>query len=63
MSEDRARSALVELVGAPSVEPLEQHFRNTTRGHFLVWLPLTHNYEHIGQADLIRGMLGRPGRF
>jgi hypothetical protein len=22
---------------------------------------LTHNYEHVGQADLLRGLLGRPG--
>ena len=34
-----------------------------TRGYCLVYLPLTHNYEHIGQADLLRGLLGRPGPF
>ena len=32
-------------------------------GYFLVYLPLTHNYEHIGQANLLRGLLGQPGQF
>jgi hypothetical protein len=36
---------------------------DTTRGHFLVWLPLTHNYEHVGQADLNRGLSRTTGRF
>jgi hypothetical protein len=31
-----------------------------TRGFLLMYLPFIHNYEHIGQADLLRGLLGRP---
>lgn len=67
---------LDEVVGAEAVHrtavrsatplsqaPLEALWQGITRGHALVWLPLAHNCEHIGQADLIRGMLGHPGRF
>jgi hypothetical protein len=63
VTEDRIRRAL-ERMGAEPIAPLVQQFsRDARRGHFLVWLPLTHNYEHVGQADLVRGILGRPGRF
>ena len=56
----RALEGLVAERSAPSLRSL---WEGTTRGHFLAWLPLTHSYEHIGQADFIRGMLGYSGRF
>ena len=57
----RVRRAVGELVTGPAVDDLFRHWRGLTRGHFLVWLALTHSYEHLGQADLVRGMLGLPG--
>ena len=63
VTRERVHRFLVRTVAEPTRPGLEKHFQGTTRGHFLVWLPLTHNYEHIGQADLVRGLLGKPGRF
>lgn len=63
VSQERVRRAVTLMVEGPVGARLQDLWKDTTRGHFLVWLPLTHNYEHIGQADLIRGLLGRPGRF
>jgi hypothetical protein len=63
VSQERVRRAVEQLVEGPTGPRLQAFWKGTTRGHFLVWLPLTHNAEHIGQADLIRGLLGRPGRF
>jgi hypothetical protein len=54
---------VVQTTAEPTRAGLETLWHDTTRGHLLMWLPSTHSYEHIGQADLIRGMLGRPGRF
>lgn len=56
------RDAVAHLATGPARAPLEQLWQGTRKGHFLVWLALTHSYEHIGQADLIRGVLGHPGR-
>jgi hypothetical protein len=63
VGQERVRRFLEQTVKGQTVTDLQELMRDTTRGHFLVWLPLTHNYEHVGQADLIRGLLGRPGRF
>jgi hypothetical protein len=63
VSEPRVDHFVEQVVEGPTVTSLKELFKGTTLGHFLVWLPLTHNYEHVGQADLIRGLLGRPGRF
>lgn len=52
-----------ETVSISAASRFEQFCRGTTRGQFLVWLPLTHNAEHVGQVDFIRGALGQPGRF
>jgi hypothetical protein len=49
------------MVKGPTDGRLREMWTGTTRGYFLVYLPLTHNYEHIGQADLLRGLLGLPG--
>jgi hypothetical protein len=63
VSRGRVRRSVEQLVVDPTAPRLQELWKDTTRGHFLVWLPLTHNYEHVGQADLIRGLLGWPGRF
>ena len=60
---ERARRAAELLAEGPGVAHLVELWPGRTRGDFLVWLALTHSYEHVGQADLIRGLLGRPGRF
>jgi len=60
---ERVHRFLVQTTAEPTRAGLETLMRDTTKGHFLVWLPLTHNYEHVGQADLIRGLLGHPRRF
>lgn len=60
---ERVRRAATQLAAEPRRAGLASVWRDTTIGHLLVWLPLTHAYEHIGQADLVRGLLGRPGRF
>lgn len=51
------------MVSGPLVSRVRELWTGLTRGQFLSYLPLTHNYEHIGQADLLRGLLGRPGVF
>lgn len=61
VTDARVRRAVDELVTGPALTELPRHWRGLTRGHFLVWLALTHSYEHLGQADLARGMLGLPG--
>ena len=63
VSGDRIREALERMVVGPAVQKLREHWSGATKGYFLAFLPLAHNYEHIGQADLIRGLLGHPGRF
>lgn len=63
VSPHRVRHAVEQLVAEAKRAPLEDLWQGTPKGHFLVWLPLTHNYEHIGQAELIRSLLGHPGRF
>ena len=65
VSQERLRRVVVddEIVEGPTGPRLQAFWKDTTRGYFLVYLPLTHNYEHIGQADLLRGLLGRPGPF
>jgi hypothetical protein len=60
---ETVRDAVARLATGPARAPLDQLWQGTRKGHFLVWLALTHSYEHIGQADLIRGMLGHPDRF
>lgn len=60
---DRVHRFVTQTTAQPARAGLERLWQDTTRGHFLVWLPLTHNAEHIGQADLVRGLLGHPGRF
>jgi hypothetical protein len=60
---ERVRDAVEQMVAESTRPRLRQLWTGTTRGHFLAWLPLTHNFEHIGQADLIRGLLGHPGRY
>jgi hypothetical protein len=51
------------MLAGPLVSRIQELWAGMTRGYCLVYLPLTHNYEHIGQADLLRGLLGRPGPF
>jgi hypothetical protein len=51
------------MVEGPAGKRLQEFWADTTKGYFLVYLPLTHIYEHIGQADLLRGLLGHPGPF
>lgn len=63
VSPETVHCAVVQLVAEPMRAGLEELWQETRRGDFLIWLPLTHNYEHVGQVDLIRGMLGHPGRF
>ncbi len=63
VSSERVRHAVTLMAAGPGGAGLQDLWQDTTTGHFLVWLLLTHTYEHIGQADLIRGLLGRPGRF
>ena len=63
VSPEAVHRAVVQLVAEPMRAALEELWQETRRGDFLIWLPLTHNYEHIGQVDLIRGMLGHSGRF
>ena len=63
VTRERVHRFVARLATEPARASLEKLWQDTTTGHFLVWLPLTHNYEHIGQADLIRGLLGQPGRF
>lgn len=65
VGQERLRRVVVddEIVEGPTGQRLQAFWKDTTRGYFLVYLPLTHNYEHIGQADLLRGLLGRPGPF
>jgi hypothetical protein len=60
---DRVHRFVAQTAAEPARAGLEHLWRDITKGNFLVWLPLTHNAEHIGQADLVRGMLGHPGRF
>ena len=63
VSAETVQRAIMQLTAEPKRAGLENLWQGTQKGHFLLWLPLTHNYEHIGQADLICGLLGRPGRF
>jgi hypothetical protein len=63
LDQERVRDCVAQTVEGPTGAGLQELWKGTTRGHCLVWLPLTHNYEHVGQADLIRGLLGRSGRF
>lgn len=63
MSPERIHRFVVQTTAERTRTGLERLWQDITRGHLVVWLPSTHGYEHIGQADLIRGMLGRPGRF
>jgi hypothetical protein len=51
------------MISGPLVSRLQELWTGMTRGSCLSSLPLTHNHEHLGQADLLRGMLGRPGPF
>lgn len=59
----RVRRAVKQSAVGPGAAALERLWQDTTSGEFLVWLPLAHNCEHVGQAEMIRGMLGHPGRF
>lgn len=51
------------MLSGPLVSRVRELWAGMTRGRFLMYLPFTHNYEHIGQADLLRGLLARPGPF
>ena len=51
------------MLSGPLVSRVQELWAGMTRGRFLMYLPFTHNYEHIGQADLLRGLLARPGLF
>lgn len=51
------------MVEGPTGTRLQAVWRDMTRGYFLFFLPITHTYEHIGQADLLRGLLGLPGPY
>jgi hypothetical protein len=51
------------MVEGPTGKRLQEFWSGMKKGYFLVYLPLTHIYEHIGQADLLRGLLGRPSPF
>lgn len=63
VSSERIGRFVTLTVQGPAQARLEQLWQGSTTGHFLIWLVLAHNSEHIGQADLIRGILGQPGRF
>lgn len=41
---------------------VEEFWQNHPRGWFLFHLGLTHNYQHIGEALVVRGMLGQRSR-
>jgi hypothetical protein len=51
------------MLSGPLVSRIQELWAGMTRGSCLLYLPLIHNYEHIGQAELLRGLLGRPGPF
>lgn len=51
------------MLAGPLVSGVQELWAGMTRGYCLLYLAFTHNYEHIGQADLLRGLLGRPGQF
>ncbi len=51
------------MVEGPTGAHLREVWKDMTRGYFLFFLPMTHIYEHIGQADLLRGLLGLPGPY
>jgi hypothetical protein len=65
VSSKELEQAIVDdgMLSGPLVSRVRELWTGLTRGTFLSYLPLTHNYEHIGQADLLRGLLGRPGMF
>ena len=41
------------MVTGPHVSHIQESWAGMTRGYCLVYLPLTHHYEHIGQTDLL----------
>jgi hypothetical protein len=51
------------MLSGPHVSRIQELWAGMTRGRFLMYLPFTHNYEHIGQADLLRGLLAQRGAF
>jgi hypothetical protein len=61
--EERIRDFIDQLAVGPAAKQLQQMWNRATKGYFLGFLPMAHNYEHVGQADLIRGILAHPGRF
>ena len=60
---ERIHRFAAQTAAEPARAGLEHLWQDITKGHFLVWLPLTHNAEHVGQAEVVRGLLGHPGRF
>ncbi len=65
ISPERIHWAVVDehMVEGPMGTRLQEFWKDMTKGYCLVYLPFTHIYEHIGQADLPRGLLGLPGPF
>jgi hypothetical protein len=63
VSAERVHRAVEQMSEGPTAGALETLWQETARGHFLIWLPLTHSYEHVGQADLVSGFLGLSGRY
>ena len=65
ISPERLRWAVIDehMVEGPMAPRLQEFWKDMPKGYCLVYLPFTHIYEHIGQADLLRGLLGLPGPF
>ena len=65
ISPERARWAVVDenMVQGSMGERFQRLLQGWTKGYCLVYLPLAHIHEHIGEADLLRGLLGLPRRF
>jgi hypothetical protein len=52
-----------QMVQGPNAARVEAFWQGMTKGYCLIYLALTHTYEHIGEADLLRGLLGLRGAF
>lgn len=63
ISQEQLHWAIVDehMVEGSMGASLEEYWKDMTKGYCLVYLPFTHIYEHIGQADLMRGLVGLVG--
>lgn len=65
ISPEHIRWAVVDehMVQGPIGARIQDLWQGMTKGYCLVYLALTHTYEHIGEIDHLRGLLGLPGSF